>query len=152
MISPYMPIARSTSGIFATSYSQSVLERWGIRLATSLVGICTGLILSSALIDGFKMSLTSLIQATLIFWGVHFFVQVVALRTLIRQPSVALAGLLALAATVIALAIVNVIVGGLKVGGPSNYVLAALIIWITTAAGDTFATRKLRARRLDDRA
>jgi len=80
-----------------------VLERWGIRLATSLVGICAGLILSSALIDGFKMNLTSLIQATLIFWGVHFFVQVVALRTLIRQPSVALAGLLALAATVIAL-------------------------------------------------
>jgi hypothetical protein len=80
---------------------------------------------------------------------VHFFVQVVALRTLVRQPSIALAGLLALASTIVSLIIVDVIVSGLTVHGAQTYVLATLIIWITTATSSTIGARALRARRRD---
>jgi hypothetical protein len=124
-----------------------VLTRWGIRLGSSLIGIAAGLLLSAAVLSGFSISATALVEATLIFWLVHFVVQVVALRTLIRQPSIALAGLLALAATIISLIIVTAIVSGLTVHGAHTYVFATLIIWLTTAISDTVGARKIRARR-----
>ncbi len=124
-----------------------MLTRWGIRLGSSLVGIAAGLLVSSAVLSKFSIDATALVEATLIFWAVHFFVQVVALRTLVRQPSIALAGLLALASTIISLLIVDVIISGLTIHGPQTYVLATLIIWITTATSSTIGARALRARR-----
>ena len=91
--------------------------------------------------------ITALIEATVIFWIVHFVVQVIALRTLLRQPSIALAGLLALASTVLALVIVALIVTDLKISGADTYVLAALIVWATTAAADTAGHRAIREER-----
>jgi hypothetical protein len=79
-------------------------------------------------------------------------VQLVALRVLVRQPSVALAGLLALAATVVSLIIVNAIVSGLYIHGASTYVLATLIVWATTATSDTVGRRMIRDQRRDARA
>ena len=89
----------------------------------------------------------ALVKATLIFWVVHFIVQVVALRILIRQPSISLAGLLALLSTVISLIIVTAIVGGLSIHGPKAYIPATLIIWVTTALSDTIGARKIKASR-----
>jgi hypothetical protein len=126
-----------------------MLTRWGIRLASSLVGIAAGLLLSAAVLSNVSISVTALVEATLIFWLVHLIVQVVALRVLVRQPSIALAGLLALASTVIALIAVDAIVSGLTIHGAGAYIPAALIIWITTAVGDTFGSRKIKARRKD---
>jgi len=126
-----------------------VITRWGIRLASSLIGIAAGLLLSTAVLSGFSISATALVEATLIFWLVHFVVQVMALRVLIRQPSIALAGLLALAATIISLIIVTAIVSGLSVHGANTYVFATLIIWLTTAVSDTIGGREIRARRRD---
>jgi hypothetical protein len=126
-----------------------MLARWGIRLGSSLVGIAAGLLLSAAVVSDLSISATALVEATLIFWLVHFVVQVMALRVLVRQPSIALAGLLALASTIVALIIVNAIVSGLTIHGAKAYVPAALIIWIATAISDTFASRTLRARRHD---
>jgi hypothetical protein len=126
-----------------------MLTRWGIRLGSSLVGIAAGLLISAGVLDKFSIDVTALVEATLIFWAVHFFVQVVALRTLVRQPSIALAGLLALASTIVSLVIVDVIVSGLTVHGAQTYVLATLIIWITTATSSTIGARALRARRRD---
>lgn len=118
-----------------------------IRLGSSLLGIALGLLLSSLVLDGFSVGVTALVEATLIFWGVHFVVQLIALRTLLRQPSIALAGLLALASTVLALVIVALIVPGLKVSGVETYVLAALIVWAATAAADTVGHRAIRDER-----
>jgi hypothetical protein len=126
-----------------------MLTRWGIRLASSLIGIAVGLALSSAIVSSFSISATALIEATLIFWAVHFVVQVIALRVLIRQPSIALAGLLALAATIISLIVVNAVVSGLTIHGAKTYVPAALIIWITTALGDTIGARMIKEQRRD---
>ena len=121
-------------------------------MAASLVGIAIGLLLSDALLSKFSLNATALVEATLIFWLVHLAVQFLALRVLIRQPSVALAGLLALAATIVSLIIVNVIVSGLFISGASTYVLATLIIWIAIATSDTISGRMVRDRRQEARA
>jgi hypothetical protein len=124
-----------------------VLARWGIRLLTSLAGIAVGIVVSATLLDDFSIDAGALVAATGLFWIVHLTVQFLALRVLIRQPSVALAGLLALGSTIVALIVVNVIVSGMSVHGISTYVLATLIIWLATVGGDVVGHRMIRARR-----
>jgi len=124
-----------------------VLARLGIRLATSLAGIAVGIVLSAALLSKFSIDATAVVVATLVFWIVHVVVQLLALRVLVRQASVALAGLLALGSTIVALIIVNIVVSGITIHGASTYVLATLIIWVTTAVGDMIGRRMIRARR-----
>jgi hypothetical protein len=126
-----------------------VLARWGIRLATSLAGIAVGIIVSAALLDDFSVDTTAVVLATAVFWIVHLVVQFLALRVLIRQPSVALAGLLALGSTVVALIVVDIVVDGISISGVSTYVLATLIIWLSTVAGDIIGGRMIRARRAE---
>ena len=124
-----------------------MLGRWVIRLAASLIGIAAGLVLSVALLSDFSASTTAILTATILFWIVHIIVNFFAVKVLIRQPSVAMAGLLALASTIIALIIVNLAVSDVSISGISTYVLATLIIWITTAAADVIGGRMIRDRR-----
>jgi CDP-diglyceride synthetase len=124
-----------------------VLARWGIRLLSSLIGIAAGLLLASALLSGLSMTVTAVVEATIVFWIVHLIVQFLALRILIRQPSVAMVGLLALASTVVSLFVVNLIVPGLTIRGTTTYLWATLIVWVTTSIGDFIGTRKIRERR-----
>jgi putative membrane protein len=128
-----------------------MFARLGIRLAASLVGIAVGLLLANALLSKFSIDATALLEATLIFWVVHLAVQFMALRVLVRQPSIALAGLLALASTVVALIIVNIIISGLSISGASTYVLATLIVWLATAISETVGRRAIRDRRQERR-
>jgi hypothetical protein len=124
-----------------------MLARWGIRFGTSLVGIAVGLVVSGAVLSKFSLDVTAVVEASLLFWLVHIVVQLIGLRVLVRQPSIALAGLLALASTIVALIIVNAIVSGLSIHGIETYVLATLIIWLTTSAGDIVGRRMIRDRR-----
>jgi len=124
-----------------------VLRRWGIRLGASLAGIAVALLLCSAVLSNFSIDATALVEATLLFWLVHLGVQFMALRILLRQPSVPLVGLLALLSTVIALVIVAIIVEGLHVHGAATYVEATVIIWLATAIADTAARRTIREQR-----
>ena len=126
-----------------------MLARWGIRLATSLAGIAVGILLSATLLDRFSIDATAVVVASVLFWIIHIVVQFLALRVLIRQPSVALAGLLALASTIVALVIVNVIVDGMSISGASTYAVATLIIWLTTVVGDIVGGRTIRTRRAE---
>lgn len=126
-----------------------MLARWGIRLATSLAGIAVGIIVSAALLDDFSVDTTAVVLATALFWIVHLVVQFLALRVLVRQPSVALAGLLALGSTVVALIVVDIVVDGISISGVSTYVLATLIIWLSTVAGDIVGSRMIRTRRAE---
>jgi hypothetical protein len=128
-----------------------MLIRLGIRVGTSLAGIAVGVLLSGALLSKFSINATAVVEATLIFWIVHLGVQFMALRVLVREPSIALAGLLALASTIVSLFIVNVIVSGLTVSGLQTYVLATAIIWLATAVSDTIGRRMIRARRAERR-
>jgi len=129
-----------------------VLTRLAIRFATSLVGIAVGVLLSSAVLSRFSIDAAAVVETTLLFWLVHLVVQLLALKVLVRQPSIALAGLLALASTIVALLIVNTIVSGLSIHGASTYVLATLIIWLTTATSDAVGRRMIRERRQERRA
>ena len=126
-----------------------MLVRWTIRLLSSLIGIAAGLIISDATLSNFHISVEGVVVATMVFWVVHIVVSFLALRVLIRQPSIAMAGLLAVASTIISLVIVSFIVSSMKVTGFSTYVLATLIIWATTAIGDIVGQRMIRARRID---
>jgi hypothetical protein len=126
-----------------------VLARLGIRLAASLLGIFAGIVLSVAFLHGFTATGKAIVVATLLFWIVHVVVNFIALRILIRQPSVATAGLLALASTVIALIVVDLFVSGLSIHGLTTYVIATLIIWVATAVSDAAGRRRIRARRRD---
>ncbi len=129
-----------------------MLIRLGTRVGMSLVGIAVGLLLSSALLSKFSIDATAVIEASLIFWIVHLGVQFLALRVLVREPSIALAGLLALASTIVSLFIVNAVVSGLSISGVQTYVLATAIIWLATAISDTIGRRMIRARRQERRA
>lgn len=124
-----------------------MLARWGIRIGTSLAGIVVGLLLCTAALSEFSVNATALVEATLLFWITHLAVQFMALRILIREPSIALAGLLALASTIVALVIVELVVSGLNIHGASTYVFATLIIWFTTAIADMVGRRMILARR-----
>jgi small-conductance mechanosensitive channel len=124
-----------------------VLGRWLIRIAASLIGIAAGLVLAVALLSDFSASTKAIVTATLLFWIVHIIVNFFAVKVLIRQPSVAMAGLLALASTIVALVIVNLVISGISIHGVATYVLATLIIWITTAVADVIAGRMIRDRR-----
>jgi len=123
----------------------------GIRFVASLIGIAVGLLLSGAVLNKFSLNATAVIEATLVFWLIHLGVQVLALRVLVRQPSIALAGLLALASTTVSLIIVNAIVSGLTITGIQTYVLATLIIWAMTSISDVVGRRMIRTRRRERR-
>ncbi|HTC71256.1 MAG TPA: hypothetical protein VK655_00105 [Solirubrobacteraceae bacterium] len=126
-----------------------MLVRMGIRAGTSLLGIAIGLLLSSAVLDKFSVDATAVVEATLVFWVVHLVVGFVALKVLVREPSLALAGLLALGSTIVSLIIVNAIVSGLSIRGLQTYVLATAIVWLATAISDTIGRRVIRARRAE---
>ena len=124
-----------------------MLVRWGIRIASSLIGIAVGIVLSTAIFDGFSSTTTGLLEATIVFWIVFLIVNFLALRVLIRQPSVGLAGLLALASTIVSLIIVNLIVSDISIRGVSTYLGATLVIWISTVVADSIGRRMIRDRR-----
>jgi hypothetical protein len=126
-----------------------MLARLAIRFGTALAGIAVGLLVAAAALSGFSLDVTALVEATLIFWIIHLGVQIFALRVLVREPSIALAGLLAVASTVVSLIIVNLIVSGLNIRGFQAYVGATLIVWLTTAISDMIGRRMLQARRAE---
>ena len=128
-----------------------VLVRWAIRIGMGLAGAAVGLLVSAAVLSKVSITATALVEATVVFWLVHLAVQFLALRVLIRQPSVALAGLLAIASTIVSLVIVSLAVSGLHIHGATTYLFATLIIWLTTAAADFVGRRMIRDRRLDRR-
>ena len=88
------------------------------------------------MLSRFSITAAAVVQATLVFWLVHLVVTFVALRVLVREPSIALAGLLALASTIVSLIIVNAIVSGLTIHQIQTYVAATVIIWLTTSVSD----------------
>jgi hypothetical protein len=124
-----------------------MLVRWGIRVGTSLAGVAVGILVSSAVLSKFSIDATAVVEAVLIFWLVHLVVQLFALKVLVHEPSIALAGLLALASTIVALIIVNAIVSGLRIHGFQTYVFATLIIWVATSISDMIGRRMIKARR-----
>ena len=129
-----------------------MLARLGIRVVASLAGILIGIVASVALLSGFSATTQALVVSTLLFWIVNLVVNFIALRVLIRRPSVPTAGLLALASTIVSLIIVNIVVSGLKIHGVGTYLATTLIIWVATTLADMIGGRMIRQRRVERRA
>ena len=126
----------------------TLLARWGIRIASSLIGIAVGIVLATAIFERLlEHRATGIVEATIVFWIVFLIVNFVALRVFVRQPSVALAGLLALASTIVSLIIVNLIVSDISIHGVSAYLGATVVIWISTVVADSIGRRMIRDRR-----
>jgi hypothetical protein len=121
--------------------------RLGVRFVASLIGIVAGLLISAAVLSGFHIDASGVVEAALLFWVIHIVVSLIALRVLVHEPSVALAGLLALASTIISLLIVNVVISGLSIHRAYTYVLATIIIWITTSIADMIGRRIVASHR-----
>jgi hypothetical protein len=128
-----------------------MLARWGIRFGTSLAAIAIGMVVASTLLSKFSLDATGLLEASLLFWIIHIVVQIFALRVLVREPSIALAGLLAVASTVVSLILVNAVASGLYITGIQTYFWATLIMWVAISAGDIVGRRMIQARRADRR-
>jgi peptidoglycan/LPS O-acetylase OafA/YrhL len=124
-----------------------MFARLGIRLVASLAGIAVGILLADVLLTGFSASVGAIIETTIVFWVVNLGVSFLALKVLVRNPSVPMAGLLALASTILSLIIVNVLVSGLSLSGTTTYVFATLIIWITSAISVMVGGQKAREQR-----
>ncbi len=123
------------------------LGDWGSDSSPSLAGVAIGILVADALLADFSASVAAIIETTIVFWLVNLAVSFLAIRVLVRNPSVAVAGLLALAATVLSLVIVNILVSGLHIHGTTTYVFATLIIWITSAVATMVGGRKAREQR-----
>ena len=128
-----------------------MLARLGIRVVSSLVGILIGLVVSVVALSGFSATFSAILISTAVFWGVHVAVDFIVLRVLVRERSVVLAVLIALASTVVSLILVDIFVSGLKIHGVSTFLTAILVIWIATAVADMIGRRKIRAARRADR-
>ena len=128
-----------------------MFARWAIRLGMGLAGAGAGILVSAAVLSGLSIDTTAILETTVVFWLVHLGTQFFAIRILIRQPSVAMSGLLAIASTVVSLVIVTLAIPGLRVAGPATYLWATFIIWLTTATADFIGRRMIRDRRLDRR-
>jgi peptidoglycan/LPS O-acetylase OafA/YrhL len=124
-----------------------MFARLGIRLVASLAGVAVGILLADVLLTGFSASVGAIIETTIVFWVVNLGVSFLALKVLVRNPSVPMAGLLALASTILSLIIVNVLVSGLSLSGTTTYVFATLIIWITSAISVMVGGQKAREQR-----
>ena len=96
-----------------------MLARWGIRIASSLIGIAVGIVLSIAILDGFSSSTDGARRGDDRL--LDRFPHRQLLRTARVDPPtvVSLAGLLALASTIVSLIIVNLIVSDISIDGVS---------------------------------
>jgi hypothetical protein len=119
----------------------------GIRILTSLVGIVVGILVAAAILDDFDATTGGIVVATIVFWLVSIVVGFLALKIFMKEPSVSLALLLALASTIVSLVVVNLIVSDVSISGAGTYLIAGLIIWICTAIADVVGTRMIRERR-----
>jgi hypothetical protein len=118
-------------------------RRIGIRIVASLVGVAAGIVLAVALLSGVSATASAIVEATLVFWVVDLIVDFLALRVLIRNPGIAMAGILALASTVVSLVIVNLIVSDFHIKGASDYLVTTIIIWITTTIAHVAGRRRI---------
>ena len=132
-------------------YRHDVLARFGIRILAALGGIFVGIVIAAAVLGGVDADATAIVEATIVFWVVHIVVTFFALRVFVRDPSVSLALLLALASTIVSLIVVSIVASDFSVDGVGDYVVAGIIIWICTAIADVIGGHLIRERRRDRR-
>ena len=118
-------------------------------MITGLIGAVAGLVLSAALLSGVTLTVGGLIQAAVVFWIIHVLVTFVAIRAVVKEPTISRVVFLPMLITIASLVICSILVSGLSIHGPLNFVWAGLILWACMAAAHAVGRNKLRDSRRD---
>ena len=109
----------------------SPMVRTLIRLALTLAGNALGLWLAALILDGVEVSGTAFIVAVLIFTVLEVIIQPLITKMAMKNAE-ALQGSTALITTFLALLLTTLISDGLSIDGIGNWILATIIVWLTT--------------------
>lgn len=124
-----------------------MLTRLVTRVAAGLAGAVLGLVLSAALLSGVTLTVSGLIEAAIVFWVIYILVTFVAIRALVREPTITRVVLLPMLVTIASLVICSILVSDLSIRGVMSYVWSGLILWACMAGAHTIDRRKLREQR-----
>ena len=121
-----------------------------IRIAVFLGAAALGLLLAALLIPGFHVHATGFIVAILVFAAAQALIEWLIERIFHRSaPTVA--GIAGLASTFLALWLATLLSDGLSFDGVAAWVLAAVVVWLTTALLGWLAAKFLIDRRRSER-
>jgi uncharacterized membrane protein YvlD (DUF360 family) len=108
------------------------MVRFLIRAAVFLGTAALGLLLASLLIPGFHVHLAGFLVAIVVFALVQWFIEWLIAK-LFHRAAPTVAGVAGLLSTFVALWIATLITDGLSFDGIGPWILAAVVVWLTTA-------------------
>lgn len=110
------------------------MVRLAARTVINLLANAVGLILGAVILDKMTMNATGFVVALLIFTGVEMLVTPMIRQMALKQAQV-LMGSTALVATFVSLIVTKILGSGLEISGLSTWVLATVIVWVGSLAG-----------------
>jgi uncharacterized membrane protein YvlD (DUF360 family) len=126
------------------------MVRFLIRIAVFLGTAALGLLLAALLIPGFHVHAAGFIVAILVFAAAQAVIEWLIERIFHRSaPTVA--GIAGLASTFLALWLATLLSDGLSFDGVAPWILATVVVWLTTAVLGWLAARFLLDRRRSER-
>lgn len=126
------------------------MVRFLIRIAVFLGAAALGLLLAALLIPGFHVHAAGFIVAMLVFAAAQAVIEWLIERIFHRSaPTVA--GIAGLASTFLALWLATLLSDGLSFDGVAPWILATVVVWLTTAVLGWLAARFLLDRRRSER-
>ncbi len=122
-----------------------------ISTALALAGNAIGLVVAAAVLDGMEISGAAFVIAVVIFTAVQIVIQPLLIQMAARSVT-ALRGATALAATLIALIVTELVSDGLEIRGLGTWLGATLIVWFASMLGGVilplvFLRNKVEERR-----
>ena len=126
-----------------------------IRLGIFLAGAAVALLLAALLVHAFHLQWTGFVVAILVFAIVQAAIEWLVRKVFVRSAP-AVAGIAGLLSTFLALWIASLFPGGVSFDGIGGWILAAVVVWVTTAVlgwlGERFLLRpRERAQQTKDR-
>jgi uncharacterized membrane protein YvlD (DUF360 family) len=121
-----------------------VLIRVGIFLASAAIG----LLLAALLVHAFHLQWTGFVVAILVFAITQSAIEWLV-RKLFDRSAPAVAGAAGLLSTFLALWIASLFSGGVSFDGVGGWILAAVVVWVTTAVLGWLGARFLLRRHRD---
>lgn len=121
------------------------MRLWMIRAGLALVGNALGLWLAAVLLDGMTVSGFAFLVAVALFTVLLVVLSPVASRTATKYAD-SVRGLSALVATAVALLLTALITDGLAIDGIGTWIVAAVIVWLSTLIIGVVLTRLVADR------
>jgi len=121
-----------------------------IRLVLTIVGNAIGLIVADLLLDDFSLNLDGFVVALLVFTVAAAIIDPLITRTAMRNME-ALQGGTALITTFLALLVADLISSGIEISGAGTWILATLIVWLSTVLAGVILPLIFLRNRVQDR-